>query len=240
MTLLSVVQDVCLTVGVTSPGSVFSGISANRTMQEMLSLANEMARRIASDQREWNKLKKINVFTGDGVTTTFSYPVNFKRMLLNGNVWRSTSALHPMVFTPDLDEWIQRRAMNWFNAWGEWTNIGGQMVIAPTPGAGVTVTFPYLDKNCITLASGGVGDSFASDSDSFLLGDRILKLGMIWQWKAQKGSPYAEDLSTYNDHLTYLLGNDTPSPILIGRGPISQAWITTNIAYPYPVPTGAP
>ena len=43
MTLLSVVKDVCAVVGVTVPQSVFSNITGNRTMQEMLALANEMA-----------------------------------------------------------------------------------------------------------------------------------------------------------------------------------------------------
>ena len=55
MTLLSVVKDVCEIVGVTLPTSVFSNITGNRTMQEMLSLANEMAQRIAYNKREWNE-----------------------------------------------------------------------------------------------------------------------------------------------------------------------------------------
>jgi hypothetical protein len=44
----------------------------------------------------------------------------------------------------------------------------------------------------------------------------LLKLGMIWQWKAQKGSPYAEDMGTYGDALTIAMGNDSPSPIIVG------------------------
>jgi hypothetical protein len=33
-----------------------------RTMQEMLALANEMAQRIAYDLRDWTRLKKVQVF----------------------------------------------------------------------------------------------------------------------------------------------------------------------------------
>ena len=40
-----------------------------------------------------------------------------------------------------------------------------------------------------------------ADGDSFVLDERLLKLGMIWQWKANKGSPYAEDMATYGDAL---------------------------------------
>jgi hypothetical protein len=234
MTILSVVKEVCAPIGVTVPTSVFSNITGNRTMQEMLALANEMAQRIAYDSRDWTILKKTQVFAGDGVKSAFDLPANFKRMLLTSSVWRSTSALQPMLFVPDTDEWLQRRALNRYSAWGEWTMLGGQMLIWPVMGTGVTATFAYVDKNCVTLAAGGVGQNFLADGDSFILDERVLKLGMIWQWKAQKGSPYNEDMGTYGDALTMAMGHDSPGPIIIGRTPISR---TTNIAYPWPVPT---
>jgi hypothetical protein len=234
MSILSVVKDVCQATGVAQPTSVFSNLSANRTMQEMLSLANEIVQRVAYDTRDWTKLKKIQVYNGDGVTTAFDLPANFKRMLLTANVWRSTSALHPMIFFPDLDEWIQRRALNHFSAWGEWTIVGGQILLWPAMGVGVTATFPYLDKNCVALAAGGYGDSFQADGDSFALDERVMKLGMIWQWKAQKGSPYAEDMGTFGDALVNAMGRDSPAPIIVGRTPISSG---VNVAYPWPVPT---
>jgi hypothetical protein len=232
MTLLSVVKDVCQTVGVQSPTSVFSGLAGNRTMQEMLSLANEMAQRIAYDTRDWTKLKKIQTFMGDGVTTAFDLPANYKRMLLTSSLWSSVSVDTPMTFIPDTDEWIRRRARNWAGPSGEWTMIGGQMLIWPAMGVGQSATFSYLDKNCIALASGGVSDSFLADGDSFALDERVLKLGMVWQWKAQKGAPYAEDMGTYGDALTMAMGHDSPSPIIVGRLPA-----TGRVAYPYPVPT---
>ena len=66
MTILSVVKDVCLAVGVAVPQSVFTNITGNRTMQEMLSLANEMAQRISYDTRDWTKLRATCTLAGDG------------------------------------------------------------------------------------------------------------------------------------------------------------------------------
>ena len=229
MTLLTVVRDVCAVVGVTAPTSVFSNITANRTAQEMLSLANEMAQRIAYDNRDWVKLRKTTTLIGDGTTTGFNLPADFQRMLLTSNVWLSSSVLSPARFFPDTDQWLNRRARNYSDATGEWTIIGNQMQLWPAMGSAVTAYFVYLHKNCITLASGGLGDSFTADGDSFMLGDRILKLGMIWQWKAQKGSPYQEDLNTYADALTYLMGHDSPAPIIAGRAPVSSS---ANVAIP--------
>src|SRR5262245_34598031 len=103
MTLLSVVKDVCAVVGVLVPQSVFSGITTNRTMQEMLALANEMAQRIANDNRDWTRLRSLATFNGNGSTTAFGLPVDYQRMLLTSEVWRSTSGQTPMTFIADTD-----------------------------------------------------------------------------------------------------------------------------------------
>jgi hypothetical protein len=232
MSLLSVVREVARAVGVPDVTSVFSNISGDRTMQEMLALANEMAQRIAYDDREWTELKLTAVLQGDGSATAFDLPANYKRMLLTANVWRSTSVNFPMLFISDTDEWMNRRAAGIFQGQGEWILMAGQIHIFPALTVGETASFVYLDKNCVTLNSGGVNTEFLSDGDTFRLDERLLKLGMIWQWKAQKGSPYAEDMGTYGDAITHAMGADKPGPIILGRKPLSaSATIGTPAAY---------
>ena len=138
-----------------------------------------------------------------------------------------------MRFIPDLDKWMNRRARNIYDPLGEWTIIAGQINFAPVLSKTETAFHGYVHKNCVTLASGGIGDSFLSDSDSFALDERVLKLALIWQWKAQKGSAYQEDLGTYEDALAMIAGHDSPAPILIGRTAASNA----QVAYPWPAPT---
>ena len=58
MTLLTVVNDVCAAVGVHQTTAVIANAATDRTMAEMLALANEMADRIAADTREWTILRK--------------------------------------------------------------------------------------------------------------------------------------------------------------------------------------
>ena len=153
MTILSVVRDVCAVVGVTYPQSLFSSISSNRTMQEMLSLANEMAQRIAYDYRDWTRLRKTQTYTGNGTTTAYDLPADYKRMLLTTNVRRSSATQSPLQFISDTDVWIRRRAGDEFGSWGEWTLMGGQMHIFPALAVDETAYFAYMNKNCIGLAS---------------------------------------------------------------------------------------
>jgi len=218
MSLISVVKDVCLAVGLNPPTSMFATSTQPRTQAELLSLANEMAQRIAYNVREWAVLKSIAVFTGDGIKDRFAMPSNYKRMLLTSQVYPSWAPRNPLHFISDTDEWLRRRINNDTEAWGEWTMAGGDMLISPVVAAGGSVTFAYLDKNCIKLFGGGNGDAFTNDADEFRLPERLLKLGMIWQWKANKGSPYAEDMGTYSDALLIDAGADSPAPIIVDHG----------------------
>lgn len=222
MTLLTVVQDVCEVVGVEFPTSVFAGINNNRTMQEMLRVADEMAQRIAGDTREWSAMKAVAIFTGAG--ESYTPPIDFKRLLVTTELWRSTQTMYPMRYIPDLNEWINRRSRNYNDSRGEWINYAGKVHFSPQLYADETVTFPYLTKNCISLASGGVGNHFMADNDTYLLDERLLKLGMIWQWKANKGSPYAEDMGTWSDALAMAFGTDKPAPTIIDRTVLSNTF----------------
>lgn len=240
MTIQTVVRDVCAAVGVAQPPSVFASLSTTRTMQEMVALANEMAQRIAADTRDWTRLKVQHVYTGDGVidpvtkvitgTAAFELPISYQRMPVSSNVWRSSTMNSPMTFIPNTDEWLRRRAGGETdNGRGEWTIMGGRMHFWPILLGPITdpvtlfvtpaekATFIYIDRYCVALEGGGYGDTFVADGDSFILGERLLKLGMVWQWKAGKGSPYAEDMGTYTDALANAMGFDSPAPILMGR-----------------------
>jgi hypothetical protein len=299
MTLLTVVKDVCAAVGVEVPTSVFSNITANRTAQEMLALANEMAQRIAYDRGEWGVLQRTCALTADMALPAnpqfpqlqeFALPADFKRMLLTANVRRKSIPTLPMRFIADTDEWLLRRAWGYYDYRGEWITTGTSSIsIAPplsdlrtlpawanstqyvngikvkdavdttfwqckiTHASAISGTFaadraahptywtqifqdyvffPYLIRDCINVGGAGAGDIFLNDTDVFELDERLLKLGMIWQWKAQKGTPYAEDMATYEDALARVAGADKPMPIIIGRRPMSAA---VNVAYPFPI-----
>lgn len=249
MSILSVVKDVCLAVGVNPLTSLFAASIQPRTQEELLSLANEMAQRIAWDTRDWNVLLKLGVVMGvDGVQTAFALPGDYKRMSLTTQLRRSTSPTLPLMYIPATDDWMRRRMEDTTDARGEWTIFGGQIHIAPALAFGETVQFVYLEKDCVQTVPlppavpepvpfPQSGEVFKNDDDVFRLPERLLKLGMIWQWKANKGSPYAEDMGTYTDALMMAMGADKPAAIYVDRAPISHA---AQVALPWPVGWGQP
>jgi len=232
MTLLTVVRDVCATVGVTLPTSVFGSINTDRTMQEMLALANEVAQRIAYDTRDWVALRNLFLAEGDGIAYSFPLPNSFKRITLSGNVRRGDMPTMPLRFENDFDRWCEKFLTGDFQQPGEWLISGGatpgagpELFVRPTVPAGVLVSVPYIQNLCVILSSGGYGERFVDDNDRYRLDERLLKLGMIWQWKAQKGAPYAEDMGSFSDALALAMGKDAPAPTLVGRLPMSHGTV---------------
>ena len=233
MSLITVVRDVCAVVGVAAPVSVIAAISSNRTMFEMLACANEMAQRIAYDTRDWTEMRASTAIVGNGVLDRFPLPANYKRMLLTTNIRRRSTPTQPLRFISDHDQWMERALNGDVDSRGEWILSGGDIWVSPVLPAGDEIIFTYLDKNCINLASGGQGDRFQADTDTFRLDERLLKLGMTFDWKMKKGSPYAEDMGTYSDAIAMAMGHDKPSPIIVGRFPI-QGRVAYHGMVPYP------
>ena len=249
MTVQTVVQEVCAVVGVRPPpGSIFLTPSQDRTMWEFVNLANEMVQRISYDVRDWTILRTLATLTGpgtvsaDGRESTFPLPAGYQRLLKSASLYRSANPLKPMQFISDSDQWLYRaiQGFGFINPWGEWTIYGGQLHIRPPLAAAITgppampaetVKFFYMRNTCVNLASGGVGTKFVADNDTWVLPDRLLRLGMIWQWKASKGGTYAEDIANYEDCLAMIAGSDKPGPIIVG----GRAQ-TGTVGYPYPTP----
>jgi hypothetical protein len=239
MSLLTAVSDVCAVVGVHKPTTVFGNINSDRTMFEMVEVANEAAGEIAVDHRDWTALVKIATLLGNGIDEGFPLPPDYRRMLVTSDLWLSSNTSVPARFISDTNEWLVRRNGNTYSSWGEWTIYGGLIHIQPILGLGVSASFIYLDRNFVenrspTGALSGLSERFTSDFDTFRLDERLLKLGMIYKWKALKGSPYAEDLGTFSNAMATAAGSDKPSPIIVGRTPISA---NTRYAYPWLVPT---
>lgn len=245
MSVQSVVKEVCSFVGVRPPpGSIFATPEQDRTAWEMVNLANEMAQRIAYDTREWTMLRSRCTFTGvdldpdpivANLQESFPLPADYQRMLKTAQVWRSTWTTGPLAFISDPDDWLRRGIQNHPLFGGEWMIENGEMHIRPALAVGETVTFYYLRKGCVRRAPPATGfdDHFIVDDDTFVLPERLLKLGMVWQWKAYKGGSYAEDMANYEDALSNIQGADKPAPIIVGTQPVSS---DAQIAYWGPTP----
>ena len=228
MTILSVIQEACAVIGLDVPESVFA--STAREHIEMRGIANEIATRIGSDTHDWTKLKTLATLSGDGVATGFALPADYLRMIKKASLWPSYSPFAKLTHSPDIDQWLGLQVQNVRQLIGAWTIIGDQIQINPVVSAGHSVKFYYITKNIVKPAAGPARAVFTLDTDSFVLDERVLRLGMIWQWRANKGLPYSEDLANYEDALAVASGSDRGSNIITVRQ--RRGGLGAEIAYP--------
>jgi len=207
MTILSTIQGVCKVVGLTVPTEALA--STERAHVELVALANEMADRIAQGH-DWQSLKVLATITGDGSTESHSLPSDYIRMLKKAQVW-SSSLETPLTPISDTDEWLGLDIQAFDFVINAWTIYGDQIHIKPALASAVTAKYFYVTNQIVTASDSSTKTTFTADDDTFRLSERLLTLGMIWQWRAHKGLPYQEDMETFEALKETLISDDKGS-----------------------------
>jgi hypothetical protein len=224
VTLLTVFQEASTVIGMDVPDSVYG--SSAREHQELGVVANTMGRRIARAY-EWQELKRTATIVGDGVTTDFPLPADYDRMPKKAELWSNSIAAFTHV--TDYDKWLEYLTVMFSTVSNIWTLLGGRIHVRPVLATGVAATYAYQSK----LFGRGVGGDkgrFDNDADEFVLNEELLRLGIIFQWKANKGHAYAEDMANYEELLSTLVStNIGPRKIRIGL-----ARMPTDAVYAFP------
>jgi hypothetical protein len=207
MTVLSAVQQACTVIGIPVAPKIYG--SDAREHIELAALANEMAARIVQDF-DWQRVKTIATLTGTGAQEDFALPADYSRMLKKARMWPSSQPSVSLVHIADSDVWLQQIVTGISFIYPQWTIYGGMVHIRPAPALADQIKYFYI-SNSLTIDG---KKEFTLDADEFLLSERLLKLAIIWQWKANKGMPYAEDMANYQDAFGVLTGNDKGSNII--------------------------
>jgi hypothetical protein len=228
VTLLTVFQEAATVIGMDVPDSVYG--SSAREHQELGVLANTMGRRIARAY-EWQELKRTATVAGDGVATDFPLSEDYDRMPKKAELWSNSIAAFTHV--TDYDRWLEWLTVMFSVVGNRWTLLSGRIHVQPALVPDVTATYAYQSK-LFARGAGGDKGRFDNDADEFVLNEELLRLGIIWQWKANKGHAYAEDMADYEELLATLTAtNIGPRRIRIG-----VARMPTDAVYAYPGTVG--
>lgn len=242
-------------VGIARPEAIFG--STEQENLELGALANEIAERIQA-AHDWQRVKRTQAYTGDGTTTAFELPTDYSRMALedtsdpNSFLIRSSSCIGISYVTNG--EYLDLTVRGFSTATLAWTLMEGRMQFYPAPSPGEVIKWQYISTLYARSSGSSVSDffpldlpfdftdsdeygtrkaAFTDDADFFQLDERLLKLGMIWQWKHDKGLPYAEDMLTYEQHLAQRVMRDPGQRgIRIGRPRMPRG----DIALPWTIP----
>lgn len=227
MTVLSACNKAAVRIRGRKITSLFS--TTDQFAIELADLANETAADV-SQKHDWQNLTKLCVLDGTGAATSFALPADFDRMLKKGEVHSPTWQTARFTQARDLDQWLDFEALAVAGTPGRWIVFGGEMKILPAMGVGEQAKFFYISKNISKTDK----PEFDRDDDEFKLPERLIHLGVLWRWRAQKRLSYAEDLKNYEIALGEAIGSDRKQrPLVIGaqRLPanVDLAWPGTII-----------
>lgn len=229
MSVLTAIQSASSVIALDKPTVVYS--STDRELFELQVLANTCADYVAKDY-EWQKLKALATITGDGSDDDFALPSDYDRMLKKTQLW-SDRYQTALTHITDTDHWLELDVRQFQTVIGVWTLLNDEINIKPAPANGEIVKYYYLSNKWARAASGTDKNAFDADTDTFRLSEELLKLCIIWKWKAAKKLPYAQEKDDYEDAKEKLIVADKGSHVLrVGRARMAR---DTSIAYPIPI-----
>lgn len=207
MTLLDIVADAAVMVGLSEPSAVST--STDPSIKRMLRFANQIGRELAN-WHDWQNLIVEQTFTtlATQEQTNAFPPADYLRLVYNVEVWNRSKNRRLTGPTRQRDWQYLLSASVTAAANGYWRIIGNQLNVLPVMDAGDTLAFEYISKNWAQSSGGDAQDSFMADTDVSLIPEQLFTLGIIWKHKSARGLSYAEDFRTYETERRKLAGVD--------------------------------
>jgi hypothetical protein len=214
MTVLSACQEAAIELNQPQPASLFS--TTKPFDIEIRTQAGKAATAIAKAY-DWQAITALQTMTGDGTSTSFALPADYDHMPQKARVMTSQFATS-LAKARDLDHWLALQLYETVAVPGYWIILNGAMQILPALASGVAAKFYYIRNTIITGAASAAQATFVADADTFNLPERLLTLGAIWRWRAQKRMEYAEDLQNFEIALAEEVARDKGSRVItVGR-----------------------
>lgn len=205
MDIIQIVQSATLSIDVDRPQALFA--STDRTSLELADTVNTSALQILDDY-DWQKLIRTATITGDGVETAFPLPADYSRMVKDASLVGPNWRFYPSQQMQDFNHWLELIDYPVATWEQRWMVFGGNLNVRPIMPLGEVMSYGYISTS---IVQGSDPTTFTADTDSFVLDDELLRLGIIWNWKKSKGYDFSAELAQYQQRLEMLRFRDVGS-----------------------------
>ena len=214
MTLLSICQNVADFTGFERPTTVID--NTDPIARQLLALAQREGKQLMRTS-DWAILKKEHTFSTSNGTAAYALPSDFDRLVLETSYNRSDNDIltgpissaeyqlvnHGMATTGTTEKFRLKAASNAL-----------KFELDPTPSSTQTIGFEYV-SNQFCQSSGGSGQAvWTADTDTGILDETTMEMGITWRFKAAHGLDYAEDFRQYQLEVRQAVARNGSAPIL--------------------------
>lgn len=213
MSCLTIVQSVCQELGINVPNAVVT--SADPQVLQMYALLNKEGKALRDRPAQgWQALQLQATFTT--VATEIQVAIETAapnyRFITNNTIW-DRSNRRPIFGPLTPQQWAFQKGWYAVGPYSQYRVENGNILFQPIPAAGNTCAFEYVTRAWVTDGSSTYTE-FTADTQTSLLNEELLKLGLLYRWKQVKGLDYSENKIEYEDRVNQAIARDTPKSIL--------------------------
>lgn len=226
MSLLTIVQGAARELPVTVPTSVIGSTETNTLT--LLQLAQKEVLELMR-QYDWQALLAEASFTTVAAETQTTLAVTASDLfrICNDTMWdrtQSRKVLGPL----DTEQWNRKKANAAQASASSWFRVRGNAILFyPNPPAGNSVYFEYMRNTPVLDVDGSTRKTaWAADTDTCILNEEVVRLGIVWRFLQGRGLDYAEAFRTYEDARDYFAGVDGAKPVLDMTGETESLDVT--------------
>ena len=205
MSLLSIIRNAALIVGVDEPSFVKG--NDEFTPKVMLALANRGGSNLVRMRNGWGGgwavLTRMAVIETDAGRTEYDWPADYAA-LIDGTVWDRAS--HQEVRGPlSPQEWQQAKYGGLGSAAPRYRIAAAAsgnrtvLVLAPAPAAAETLVYEYISRNWVAAGEGEAltRRQFEEDTDIAAFDRDLMEMDLVWRFKQARGLSFAADLAEF-------------------------------------------
>jgi hypothetical protein len=217
MNLLTLVQKFCRRTNLPVPVTVYGSTDA-QILQAMAIIEEEV--NDLSSRHTWQGLQHEAVHTtiaaeDQGNINTLDPGFRFIR---NNTIWDYTDRL-PVLGPLKGNQWQALKATLANGPRYQFRFRGDHLIVNPAPQAGHTWKFEYESKYAILDVDGAtLKEFFTADTDTFVIPDTLVLMGLRWRWLREKGLDYGELFNTYERQVKDAMGRDGGSSVIAMDG----------------------
>lgn len=228
MSLLTIITGACQELNVVEPTAVIA--ATDLQTKQMLALCRKDCRDLVR-RFNWQALTKETSFltvAADAQTTLTTAAADFYRYI-DGTMWNRTRFW--AVGGPLTDEqWQQKKAAAAAVGVRNYFRIRGNSILFfPTPTAGDSIYFEYISNKWCQSAIAVPQTDWLADTDTALLDEEVIRMGVVWRFLKAKGLDYGEEFRSYEIALNDIFGPDGGRPIVDMTGD-NEGGLSANIA----------
>jgi len=212
MQLREMLNQVLMQSGFIERGSFVS--SADPDDKQMVAIANRTAIEIMNYWK-WPELRNTGSITLADGQTRYQLPADFQA-LVPDSAWEMDGERVVEWPVPDR-RWFMYKFTDWSDGGTLRVRMYGNEIEVHDANTGESFDFEYISKFPITAENSERKERFTADTDSWLLDDQTLILGIQAHWQQAKLMPsYMEHFANYNRKMAESIGRSNASRTIGG------------------------